>query len=74
MSCTVTSAMNTSLARCTPWQVLEKSTTALQWHQRDEAGQWLISDIEDSGTLELNCPGMAVTVTLDDIYEDVKLA
>lgn len=54
--------------------LVSQEQRAVQWHQRDEAGQWLICDIEGSGMLELTCPGMAVRVTLDDIYEDVKLA
>jgi Uma2 family endonuclease len=53
--------------------LVSQEQRSVQWQQRDETGQWLISDLEGSGTLDLTCPGMAVTVTLDDIYEDVKL-
>ncbi len=53
--------------------LVSQEQRSVQWHQRDEAGQWLVSDIDGSGTLDLVCPGMAVAVTLDDIYEDVKL-
>jgi Uma2 family endonuclease len=53
--------------------LVSQEQRSVQWHQRDEAGQWLISDLEGSGTLVLDCPAMAVTVTLDDIYEDVNL-
>ncbi len=46
----------------------------VQWHLRDDAGQWLISEFDGSGTLDLTCPGLALSLSLDDIYEDVNLA
>ena len=53
--------------------LVSQEQRAVQWHQRDADGQWLISDLQGSGTLVLDCPGLAVTVSLDDVYEDVKL-
>ena len=46
----------------------------VQWHLRDDADQWLTSEFEGGGTLELACQGLALSVSLDDIYEDVNLA
>ncbi len=46
---------------------------AAQWHERDADGQWLISDLQGSGTLVLACSGLSVTLSLDDIYGDVTL-
>jgi len=54
--------------------LVSQEQRAVQWHQRDADGQWLISDLQGSGTLALDCPGLAVTVSLDDIYEDVNLS
>ena len=54
--------------------LVSQEQRAVQWHQRDADGQWLISDLQGSGVLVLDCPGLAVTVSLDDIYEDVNLS
>ena len=48
--------------------LVSQEQRAVQWHQRDADGQWLISDLQGSGTLVLDCPGLAVTVSLDDVY------
>jgi len=53
--------------------LVSQEQRSVQWHQRDEADQWLISDMEGSGTLMLDCPDLTVTITLDGIYEDVNL-
>ncbi|NCP40564.1 MAG: Uma2 family endonuclease, partial [Rhodoferax sp.] len=54
--------------------LVSQEKRSVQWHQRDAAGQWLVSDLQDSGTLDLACPGLALTLTLDDVYEDVTLS
>lgn len=46
----------------------------VQWHQRDEGGQWFLSEFEGGGFLDLTCPGLALSLSLDEIYEDVSLA
>ena len=53
--------------------LVSQEQRAVQWHQRDADGQWLISDLQGSGTLALDCPGLALAVSLDDVYEDVQL-
>lgn len=46
----------------------------LQWHQRDAQGQWLVSNLQGNDALNLVCPGLEVSLTLDEVYEDVVLA
>ena len=46
----------------------------VQWHVRNEQGQWEVFDVKDPHTLQLTCPGIEVTLSLDDIYEDVAMA
>jgi len=53
--------------------LVSQEQRAVQWHQRDADGQWLISDLQGSGVLTLDCPGLALAVSLDDVYEDVNL-
>jgi len=45
----------------------------VQWHRRNDLGQWEVFDLQDPYTLHLTCPGIEVRLTLDDIYEDVVL-
>jgi len=45
----------------------------VQWHQRNDQGQWEVFDLSQQGLLRLGCPGIVAQLTLDDIYEDVVL-
>lgn len=40
---------------------------------RDADNRWLIAVTEDSGSLEILCDNLKVNLSLDDIYEDVRL-
>jgi len=45
----------------------------VEWHSRDDQGRWLLTVLEGSGVLDLACRDWRVSVSLDDLYEDVKL-
>lgn len=45
----------------------------VQWHVRNEQGQWEVFDVQDQHTLQLTCPGIEAQLSLDEIYEDVAM-
>lgn len=46
----------------------------VELYSRDESGAWRHQLFEDQGEIQLDCPPLQPSLTLDDLYEDVVLA
>jgi Uma2 family endonuclease len=54
--------------------IIAQDQRRVEWHQRDALGHWLLALLEGQGRIDIDCPPVRASFTLDDLYEDVSLA
>ena len=45
----------------------------IEWHRRDVHDRWIMAVLEGGGVIDLECHALKVSLSLDDVYEDVAL-
>ena len=45
----------------------------VEWHHRDVHDRWIMTVLENDGVIDLACHALQVSLSMDEIYEDVVL-
>jgi len=58
----------------TAYLLVDAEQRAAEYHQRDANGEWRQGRIDEDEVVTFRCGGLAISLSLDDLYEDVRFA
>lgn len=62
------------LSSLNAYLMIDSEQRQVDYFLRDADGNWAIGNLEAGEVLNLKCGGLAIPLSLDDLYEDVDLA
>ena len=58
----------------TAYLLVDTEQREVEYYQRDATGDWRQGRIDEDEVVTLRCGGLAIPLSLDDLYEDVRFA